>query len=353
MKVFVGMSGGVDSSVCAYLLKERGMDAAGVTMRLADGSYAPADDANTADAKRVCDFLGIPHYTADFRADFREHVMDYFTAEYLRGATPNPCIECNKHLKFGAMLSWARENGADCIATGHYARVAEADGKYIIKKAVTAAKDQSYVLYTLTQEQLRRVILPLGEYTKDEIRAIAHRAGLPTANKPDSQDICFLPDGNYAEFVRERVKDKGQRAEGNFVDRNGNVLGRHKGTIHYTIGQRKGLGMGFGEKMFVVGIDALRNEVVLAAAGGEFGRELTADRCNWCAGVRPDNGEMLPFRCGAKIRYSGAEAACVVRVEDKGQRVKVVFDEPQRAITPGQSVVFYDGDIVLGGGIIK
>ena len=351
-KIVIGMSGGVDSSVAAYLLKEQGYDVIGVTMQVWKDAEQNAEDEDTdiqavADAKRVAAQLGIPHYTLNFKPTFEKHVVDYFVQEYLQGRTPNPCNVCNRYVKWEALLKRAREFGAEKIATGHYARVVKLEnGRYALKKSATDAKDQNYALCNLTQEQLAATKMPLGEYTKDEIRAIAAKAGIEVANKPDSQEICFIPDHDYAAFIEQRTGGKVPPA-GNFVSPDGEVLGQHKGIIHYTIGQRKGLGVAFGKPVFVSEIRPETNEVVLGDNEDIFRTELYAGKLNWMSVAAPENGMALQ----AKIRYAHKGAPCRVYPASDG-RVRVVFEQSQRAITPGQAIVFYDGDIVAGGGTI-
>jgi tRNA-specific 2-thiouridylase len=343
-KVMVAMSGGVDSSVTAALLLEEGYDVAGVTLKLWPGMSENA----IRDAGRVAETLGIPHHVLDLSAEFRKKVIEYFTGEYMCGRTPNPCIICNRHIKFGALLEYALSKGMDLMATGHYATVCfdEETGRYIIKKAKFPEKDQTYVLYRLTQPQLARILLPLGEYSKNEIRQIAGKIGLVVASKAESQEICFIPDNNYSGYIQKNVD--GQIEPGNFIDTKGNIIGRHKGIINYTIGQRKGLGIAFGKPMYVVGIDADRNNVVLGDETEVYSESLIASDVNFIS-ISSLEGEK---RVKAKIRYSAKEADATI-IPYGQEEVKVVFDSPQRAITPGQSVVFYDGNVVVGGGIIK
>ena len=354
-KVVVGMSGGVDSSVAAWLLKKQGYDVIGVTMQIWQDEEPEAVEENGGccglsavdDARRVAEDLAIPYYVMNFKKEFRENVMDYFVAEYLNGRTPNPCIACNRFVKWESLLKRSLEIGADYIATGHYARIEKLpSGRYALKKSATAAKDQTYALYSLTQEQLAHTLMPVGEYTKDEIRKMAEELNLRVAHKPDSQEICFIPDNDYARFIRE---DSGKELpEGNFVDLQGNILGRHRGLTHYTVGQRKGLNLSMGHPVFVVEIRPETNEVVIGENRDVFSRTLRFNRINWMA-VDGLHGKERRFT--AKIRYGHKGAPCTVR-EIGSDLAECVFDEPQRAITPGQAVVLYDGEYVAGGGTI-
>lgn len=340
-RIAVGMSGGVDSSVAALLLKEQGYDCIGVTMLTWEDGEKTVEDA-----AQVAASIGIPHYVVDFREEFRTCVMEYFAGEYLRGRTPNPCVICNRHVKWNSLLKRAGELGAEQIATGHYARVVRLpNGRYTLKVSASWAKDQTYALCMLTQEQLSRTRMPVGEYSKDEIRKIAADMGLEVADKPDSQEICFIPDHDYAGFIRDFTGKEFQ--PGNFVTADGKVLGRHKGIVNYTVGQRKGLGLSAGHPVFVTKICPDSNEVVIGEAEDVFTDTLL------CRQLNPMGAENFSqiTRATAKIRYSHKGSACQVeRLEE--DLVRCRFDEPVRAVTPGQAVVFYDEDIVLGGGII-
>ncbi|MDP4094299.1 MAG: tRNA 2-thiouridine(34) synthase MnmA [Bacillota bacterium] len=355
-KVMLGMSGGVDSSVAAAVLLDKGYDVIGVTMQIwpdmqeerqkNEGGCCSLSAVD--DARWVADKLGIPYYVLNFKDIFEHNVIEYFKKEYLQGRTPNPCIACNRHVKFEAMLNKAVSMGIDYVATGHYAKV-EYDrdlNRYLLKKSVTQAKDQTYALYNLTQEQLSRTLMPIGDYTKDMVREIAKEIGLIVATKPDSQEICFVEDNDYGRFITENTD--AEIKPGNFTDTKGNILGRHKGIIYYTVGQRKGLGITFGKPMFVVDINAENNTVVLGDETEVFSDSLIAYDLNFISIDRLDSD----MKVTAKIRYSAKEAPAVITPVEN-DKVKVVFENPQRAITPGQSVVFYDGDKVVGGGIIE
>lgn len=353
-KIIIGMSGGVDSSVAAALLKEQGYEVIGVTMRM----WTMCDDSEkegaccslsaVEDARRVANKLGIDHYVLNFKDLFKKKVVDAFVEDYMNGCTPNPCIMCNKYLKFDALLRKANSMGIDFIATGHYASIRYniMTERYELIKSATTRKDQTYVLYNFTQEQLARTIMPNGEYTKEEIREKARKLGLLVADKPDSQEICFIPDNNYRNFI-EKYTNR-EIVAGDFVDTSGNVLGRHKGITNYTIGQRKGLGITFGKPMFVVNIDVNRNVVVLGDEEEVFRQNLVAKDVNFISIASLDK----PYRVKAKIRSTAKEAQATLYPMDDG-RVRVLFDEKQRAITKGQAVVFYDREVVVGGGIIE
>ncbi len=344
--IYAAMSGGVDSSAAALLALRAGGRVTGVTLRLHDhGGCGSRQDA--ADAQAVCAALGAEHKIWDARDLFLKEVVDPFAQSYLAGHTPNPCIRCNARLKFGFLLDKALEEGADYIVTGHYARVTydETRGRWLLKKGLSEQKDQSYVLYTLTQHQLSHLRLPLGEMDKEAVRALAREAGFANCDKPDSQDICFVPDGAYARFIWEHT---GHTPEpGDFIDVDGCILGQHAGIECYTIGQRKGVGLSGAHPYYVVAKNADRNTVMLGEDEDLWREDLTAGELNWIA----FDDLTAPLRCAARTRYHQAETPCTVTPMEEG-RAEVHFDAPVRAITPGQAVVFYDGDVVLGGGTI-
>lgn len=364
-KALIAMSGGVDSSVAAYLMKEAGYDCIGATMKLYQNDDIVINKEHTccslddvADARAIAYSMGMDHYVMNFSEHFKEEVMDKFVRCYECGITPNPCIDCNRYLKFEYLFQRAKELGYDYVVTGHYARITydEARGRYLLKKAVDPVKDQSYVLYSLTQEQLAHTLFPLGDMQKSETRALAEEHGFVNAKKHDSQDICFVPDGNYAAFIEQHACR--HYPEGDFVDVEGHVLGRHKGIIRYTIGQRKGLGLSLKEPMYVMDVDVQKNVVVLGRDKDLFSRRLIAEDVNLIAvdkdsvfGTASTENNRWSVRVTAKVRYRHAEAPATASILPDG-RLEVVFDEPQRAITKGQAVVLYDGDIVVGGGTI-
>ena len=342
-KILVGMSGGVDSSVCASVLAEKGYSVSGVTLALLGEDLASSQ--NIKDAKAVCDRLSIEHYAIDLSEDFKKFVIDYFVNEYIEGKTPNPCIACNKNIKFGKMLKIAKEKGFSKIATGHYARVEYQNGRYLLKKAKDISKDQSYVLYCLSQEQLSAVEFPLGEYTKPQVREIAQNNGFVNANKKDSQDICFVPDGDYASFIEKTANFVS--STGDYINRQGEKIGEHKGVIHYTIGQRKGLGVAFGHPVFVISKNAKTNRVVLGEQEELFYKSVLVKDVNFI----PFDELKGSLNVTAKLRYNQIPQPAVIKKTEDGN-VLITFNEPQRAPSAGQAAVFYDGDIVVGGGII-
>ena len=343
-KIFVGMSGGVDSSATAAILIDRGFNITGVTLNLYDGEKC-GSSKDIEDAATVCKKLGIEHFVFDFKDKFEREVISKFISEYQIGNTPNPCIECNKHIKFGAMLNATLQNGYDKIATGHYAEIKKLGDRYVIAKPKDKAKDQSYVLYSLSQHQLSHTILPLGSFTKAEVRELAEQKGLITAHKSDSQDICFVPDGDYTNFISNRLGIT--FPEGDYVDITGKVIGRHKGMIRYTTGQRKGLGMGFGKHMYVLDKIPNENKVVLGDEDRLFKTKVLVKKVNFMA----MESLTAPINCMGKLRYRHTEQPCRIIPIDENTLL-AEFSQPQRAPTLGQAAVFYDGDIVICGGVI-
>ncbi len=352
-KAMIAMSGGVDSSVAAYLMAEAGYECSGATMRMFDNDILAGEEStccsldDVEDARSVARKLAMPFHVINAKADFDEKVIQNFIRCYECGATPNPCIQCNRHLKFDLFLRRAQILGCDCIVTGHYARIAydASRGRYLLKKAADPSKDQSYVLYCLTQDQLAHTILPLGELTKEQVRAIAEEKGFINAKKRDSQDICFVPDGDYVAFM-ERYTGKSYEP-GDFLDLSGNVVGHHRGAVCYTLGQRKGLGLAMGAPVYVCGKDMQKNTVTVGPNDALFARTLRANDWNWI----PFPTLAEPLRVTARARYNQKEQPATVYPEENGF-ARVVFDDPQRAMTPGQAVVLYDGDLVVGGGTI-
>lgn len=350
-RALIAMSGGVDSSLAALLMKEKGYECIGCTMKLYENEDAGIEKTKTCcslddveDARNVACLLDMPFYVFNFTERFRAQVIDRFVQSYEEGRTPNPCIDCNRYMKFDKLYERAKLMGCEYIVTGHYARIEKEDGKFILKKALDETKDQTYVLYTLTQDQLAHTMFPLGDLTKRTVRNIAEKNGFINANKPDSQDICFVPDGDYASVIE---KYTGRICmPGNFVDTEGNIMGRHKGIIHYTLGQRKGLGIAAGKPVYVCEIRPQTREVVLGNPEDLMSRDVYVSDFNWISGNAPGGR----IRCTAKVRYRQSEQPAVLSVE--GDIVHIVFDQPQRAITPGQAAVVYDGDVVLGGGTI-
>ena len=351
-KVIVGMSGGVDSAVAAYLLKKAGYDVVGVTLRTWAGVEGQESRCcEIDDARQTARTIGIPYYAFNCVSDFEDKVVNPFVQDYLHGMTPNPCVICNREIKWERLLYHADVLKADYVATGHYASVVKLEnGRYTVQQASHYNKDQTYMLYRLTQDQLARTLMPLGDYSKQEVRKIAEEAGIQVASKPDSQEICFVTDGNYADFIRDH-EEGAVPGEGNYVDEAGNILGRHKGIIHYTVGQRKGLGVAFGHPMYIKEIRADRNEIVLSGYEQTYCKAIVCKDLNFMSIPEPEEGETV--RCQVKVRYrhSGQYAQLEKIGED---RFKVSFDEPVRFAAPGQSAVFYDEkNCLLGGGIIE
>ena len=351
--IMVAMSGGVDSAVAAALLQREGYEIAGVTLRMFDPSILPegvsspfSTDSPVTDAKQAADRLGIPHYVLDASAEFRRDVITPFVSTYCEGGTPNPCVDCNRCVKFGSLFDSAEQLGYHILATGHYSALETTEsGRILLRRAADPSKDQTYMLWSLTQDKLARVRFPLGGMKKSEVKEIAEELGLVSAKRKESQDICFIPDGDYAAFIHRFLGKS--FPEGNFIAPDGKILGRHKGIIHYTIGQRKGLGIALGEPMYVAEKDVQNNTVTLTRNEGLFRKELTVKQINLMAFDRIDT----PLRVHAKVRYHHTPALATVTQIDE-THLHVVFDEPQRAIAAGQSFVMYDGDLLLGGGII-
>jgi tRNA-specific 2-thiouridylase len=340
------MSGGVDSSTAAALLVERGYEVIGIMMRLwAEGVNRCCSPEAVEDARRVCSILGIPFYLVNYEREFKHYVVDYFIREYSNGRTPNPCLACNRYIKFSRLLEMALALEANYLATGHYARVRRLDGSYQLLRGVDKQKDQSYFLYMLGQKELSHILFPLGDYTKREVREIAMERGLPVAEKPESQDLCFVLDGDYRRFLRDHAP--GAIKPGPIVDTSGRVLGEHKGLAFYTIGQRRGLGIAAREPLYVLEVDAKRNAIVVGTKAELGKRELLATDVNFVSGKPPEG----PIEVTAKIRYKAVEVPAILK--PIGSEVILTFPRPLRDITPGQGVVFYQGDVVLGGGIIE
>ncbi|MBE6544106.1 MAG: tRNA 2-thiouridine(34) synthase MnmA [Ruminococcaceae bacterium] len=341
-KAIIAMSGGVDSSVAALLTKKMGYECGGVMMRF---SACPNDSSE--DAREIAKRLSMPFYLFDLSHEFEERVIKKFISEYERGATPNPCVECNRHLKFEELFKRCEPLGYDTLVTGHYARITKdiSTGRYMLKKGVFTPKDQSYVLYNMTQTQLSRTLFPMGELTKEEARQIAAENGFINSQKPDSQDICFVPDGDYVSFIKNYTKK--EYAHGDFVDTSGKILGRHRGIINYTVGQRRGLGLALPAPLYVKSKNVEENKVVLCPNDELFQKSIVVGDINWI------DSDKIPeaFRAAVRIRYNQKETPCSARLIDEG-RLLVTFDQPQRAPTVGQAVVFYDADTVLGGGTL-
>ncbi len=375
-RVVIAMSGGVDSSTAAALLKDAGYDVIGISMQIWDYSAKSSEKFGTCcslndinDARRVAEKLGIPFYILNLEEEFKRDVVEYFVSEYMRGRTPNPCVPCNQRLKFDALLNYAVKIGASKVATGHYAKIVEEGGRYFVKRGVDRSKDQSYFLFNLSQEQLKRAIFPLGDYTKSDIRKMAKSFGLSVAEKEESQEICFVPDNNYGDFIRKRL-DADMIEEGEVVTTDGEVIGRHRGLPFYTIGQRKGLGISYERPLYVSEIDLENNRLVVGESDSVVKREFIVENLNWSIPqlITHHSSLITSMRALVQIRYrhNASEAEITPlsplptgeRIEVRGSRngnntVKVIFDEPQRAITPGQAAVFYLEDTLIGGGWIR
>lgn len=349
-KIVIAMSGGVDSSTAAALLKESGFDVIGITMKLWSESSRCCGIGDIDDARRVAQQLGIPFYVMNYESEFKKQVIDYFTDEYLKGRTPNPCILCNQELKFSFLLKKAKTLGIDTLATGHYARIDfdQTRNRYLLKKGSDDAKDQSYALFAMNQYQLAHVLFPLGNRTKPEIRKLAKQFGLAVSEKPDSQEICFIPDNDYARFIEKNVAVKPK--EGYIIDLTGKKLGRHQGIYRYTIGQRSGLGIAAGRPLYVIGINPDKNEVIVGGAEDVYREEMIVDNINWIALDRLTT----PISAQVKIRYKHDAADAVLTPNsESSSSLTITFTKPQRAVTPGQAAVFYQEEIVLGGGWIR
>lgn len=340
-KVAIGLSGGVDSSVAAYLLQKQGYDVIGITMQLCEEVEAQKD------AEKVAKRLNIPHYFVDLKNEFKKYVISDFAEEYLKGRTPNPCAVCNKYIKFGAMIEAAKSLGAEHIATGHYAKIEKHKDRYVIVAAKDSNKDQTYMLYSLSQDVLKRVLFPCGDYTKSQIREVAKEIGLEVHDKKESMDICFIPNNNHGEYIKKLQLQK-PITQGNFINKDGKVLGTHKGIIYYTIGQRKGLGISLGEPAYVIDIIPEKNQVILGKEEDIINNSLIAKDVNFI----PFDSLQNKMKVQAKIRYSSSKSDAYITPLDKGL-VKVNFVEKQRAITKGQRVVFYIDDLLVGGGVIE
>ncbi len=347
--VAVAMSGGVDSSLTAAVLLEQGYNVFGVTMTLSDESREAGGSTAIKDAKKVADELNIKHYVVNYHEEFKQDVINYFIGEYAHGRTPNPCVVCNNKIKFGRLLKDCLELGADYVATGHYARSEydEKTNKYLIRKAVDTHKDQSYVLYTLGQFAISHFLFPMGEHSKVVTRQMAQERNLITAKKPESQEICFVPNDDYKTYLKQKAPHIFK--PGDITDVNGNILGHHNGIAFYTIGQRKGLGIAAEHPLYVIRLDAKHNRVIVGENKNVFAHGLVAENLNF---IMKDSFDK-PFTTSAKIRYGNKEATCEVIPLNGGKLAKIIFDEPQRAVTPGQSVVFYEGEYLLGGGVIR